>query len=157
MAVLVGARAGGIEIDVLAGGGLVAVDGGGPARAMRYNSARSPSGGAVSRRRGRRARSEAAMSMSRGLDDGNTDDDAIILLDEAGGWALWLADDSSEAVVVHGHGSDGDDEAEWLFVECDAATDTGGVPVVRCPECDATVPEAQIEAWIAALPDTDLA
>lgn len=96
------------------------------------------------------------MSISCGPDDGNTDDDAIILLDEAGGWALWLADDSSEAVVVHGHGSDDDDEAEWLFVECDAVTDTGGVPVARCPECDATVPEAQIEAWIAALSDTDL-
>jgi hypothetical protein len=84
-------------------------------------------------------------------------DDAVILLDEAEGWALWVPDDSGEAVVVHGHGTgvDADDDEEWLFIEADSALDDEGAPAVRCPECGAMARESQIEAWIAALPDVD--
>ena len=82
------------------------------------------------------------------------DDDAqFIVLDGAGGWALWLAGDSDEAIVVHAHEPDGD--AELLFYECDAARADDGRPLVLCPECGATIPEAEIDALISSLEHVD--
>src|SRR5262245_19438691 len=86
----------------------------------------------------------------------NVDDDAqCIVLDGAGGWALWLAGDSDEAIVVHAHDPDGGGDAELLLYECDAARDDVGRPLVLCPECGATIPEAEIDALISALEQAD--
>ena len=81
-------------------------------------------------------------------------DDQFIYLDEADEWVLWLPNGSSEAVVVHAHGPTADHD-EWLFIECDAVDGPNGLTHVRCPDCGAEVPEAQIDAWIEALPDAD--
>jgi hypothetical protein len=81
------------------------------------------------------------------------DDSQFIFLDEAGGWALWLAGDSDEAIVVHAHDPAGDGDAELLFYECDGVRDEQDRPLALCPECGAIIPEAEIDALIDALPD----
>jgi len=81
-------------------------------------------------------------------------DDEIIFLDENETWALWLPVGTDEGVVVHAHGAaeDGDD-AEHLFFECEAVDGPDGEALVICTECDAAIPEAEIEALIEALSD----
>ena len=90
------------------------------------------------------------------FDDVAADGDEIIFLDETETWALWLPVGTDEGVVVHAHGAaeDGDD-AEHLFFECEAVDGPDGKALVICTECDAAIPEAEIEALIVALSDED--
>jgi hypothetical protein len=77
-------------------------------------------------------------------------DDQFIFLDEGETWALWLPRQGDEGIVVHAHEPAGD---ELLFYECDAVELPDGRALVRCPDCGATIAEAELDALIAALPD----